>query len=53
MKVGGNASATEFFTRHGGTNLLSDSDTKKKDSGRIAELYKKELEGRIEKDARQ
>ena len=49
MKVSRNASDTEFFTRYGGTNLLSDSGTKKY-SGRIPELYKKELEGRIERD---
>lgn len=51
MKVGGNASATDFFTRHGGTNMLSDSDTKKKYTGRIAELYRKELDARVEMDA--
>ncbi|KAH9919338.1 uncharacterized protein B0H18DRAFT_1086700 [Fomitopsis serialis] len=34
MKVGGNASATEFFTRHGGALMLNDSDTKKKYSSR-------------------
>lgn len=51
MKVGGNASATEFFTKHGGSVLLSDSDTKKKYSSRVAELYKEELAKRVKDDA--
>jgi ADP-ribosylation factor GTPase-activating protein 2/3 len=51
MKVGGNASATEFFSKHGGSSLLSDSDTKKKYSGRVAELYKEELARRVKEDA--
>ncbi|KAI0369401.1 ArfGap-domain-containing protein [Pilatotrama ljubarskyi] len=51
MKVGGNASATEFFTKHGGAALLSDSDTKKKYSSRVAELYKEELARRVKEDA--
>ncbi|KAF8840625.1 ArfGap-domain-containing protein [Paxillus ammoniavirescens] len=50
MKVGGNTSATEFFTRHGGTSLLSDSDPKKKYSSRTAELYKEELAKRVKED---
>ncbi|KAI0691155.1 hypothetical protein C8T65DRAFT_587380 [Cerioporus squamosus] len=50
MKVGGNASATEFFTKHGGAALLSDSDTKKKYSSRVAELYKEELARRVKED---
>ena len=50
MKVGGNASATEFFTKHGGTMLLSDSDTKKKYTSRVAELYKEELAKRVKDD---
>ncbi|KAG6379282.1 hypothetical protein JVT61DRAFT_11737 [Boletus reticuloceps] len=50
MKVGGNASATEFFTRHGGTTLLSDTDPKKKYSSRTAELYKEELAKRVRED---
>lgn len=50
MKVGGNTSATEFFTRHGATMLLSDSDTKKKYSSRAAELYKEELARRVKED---
>ncbi|KAF8423726.1 hypothetical protein L210DRAFT_974046 [Boletus edulis BED1] len=51
MKVGGNASATEFFTRHGGATLLSDADPKKKYSSRAAELYKEELAKRVREDA--
>jgi ADP-ribosylation factor GTPase-activating protein 2/3 len=51
MKVGGNASAKEFFTKHGGSVLLNDSDTKKKYSGRVAELYKEELAKRGKEDA--
>lgn len=50
MKVGGNASAMEFFTRHGGSSLLSDSDPKKKYSSRTAELYKEELAKRVKED---
>lgn len=50
MKVGGNASATEFFTKHGGTSLLSDSDHKKKYSSRFADLYKEELARRVKED---
>ncbi|KAH7927655.1 ArfGap-domain-containing protein [Leucogyrophana mollusca] len=51
MKVGGNTSATEFFTRHGASALLSDSDPKKKYSSRAAELYKDELAKRVKEDA--
>ena len=51
MKVGGNGSATEFFTKHGGSSLLTDADTKKKYSARVAELYKEELARRVKEDA--
>ena len=51
MKVGGNASATEFFTKNGGASLLSDSDTRKKYSSPIAERYKEELARRVREDA--
>ena len=51
MKVGGNASAKEFFTKHGGSALLQDSDTKKKYSSRVADLYKEELSKRVSEDA--
>ena len=50
MKVGGNASATDFFTRHGGASLLSDSDVKKKYTSRAAELYREELARRVRED---
>jgi ADP-ribosylation factor GTPase-activating protein 2/3 len=51
MKVGGNLSAAEFFTRHGGASLLSNSDTKAKYLSPAAELYKTELTKRVEQDA--
>ncbi|KAG6820632.1 hypothetical protein H0H93_014235 [Arthromyces matolae] len=50
MKIGGNASALEFFNKHGGASLLNDSDTKKRYSGRVAELYKEELAKRVKED---
>ena len=50
MKIGGNASATEFFNRHGGASLLTDADPKKKYSSRTAELYKEELAKRVKED---
>ena len=51
MKVGGNTSATDFFTRHGGASLLNDADIKKKYTSRAAELYKEELVRRVKEDA--
>ncbi|KAF9523145.1 hypothetical protein CPB83DRAFT_799728 [Crepidotus variabilis] len=51
MKIGGNGSATDFFTKHGGTSLLSDHDSKKKYSSKIGELYKEELARRVKEDA--
>ena len=53
MKVGGNGSATDFFTRHGGGSLLNDSDTKKKYTSRVAELYREELARRVKEDVAQ
>lgn len=50
MKVGGNASATDFFNRHGGGSLLINSDTKAKYTSRFAELYKEELAKRVKED---
>ncbi len=47
MKAGGNASATDFFTRHGGASLL------KKYTSRVAELYKEELARRVKEDVAQ
>jgi hypothetical protein len=40
----------EFFTRQGGTALLNDSDTKKKYSSRQGQLYREELERRVQED---
>lgn len=42
---------TEFFTKQGGTALLNDSDTKKKYSSRQAQLYREELDRRVQEDA--
>ena len=50
MKVGGNASATDFFTRHGGSSLLTSSDAKARYSSSVAERYKAELEKRKRED---
>ncbi|KAH9480095.1 ADP-ribosylation factor GTPase-activating protein glo3 [Psilocybe cubensis] len=50
MKVGGNGSARDFFVKHGGSTLLDNSDTKKKYSSRVAELYKEELARRVKED---
>jgi ADP-ribosylation factor GTPase-activating protein 2/3 len=50
MKVGGNASCAEFFRKNGGSALLTDSDSKKKYSSRVAELYKEELGKRVKSD---
>ena len=50
MKVGGNASATDFFTRNGGSSVLIDSDQKRKYTSRVAELYKEELARRVKDD---
>ncbi|KAG8871712.1 ADP-ribosylation factor GTPase activating protein, ER-Golgi transport [Tulasnella sp. 332] len=50
MKVGGNQSAIDYFTRQGGAALLSDSDTKKKYSTRYADGYKEELAKRVQQD---
>lgn len=51
MKVGGNQSAADFFNKHGGSVLLSDSDVKKKYSSRVGELYKEELAKRVKEDS--
>jgi ADP-ribosylation factor GTPase-activating protein 2/3 len=51
MKVGGNQSATDFYTKHGGASLLSASDTKSKYQGRVADMYKEELAKRVREDA--
>jgi ADP-ribosylation factor GTPase-activating protein 2/3 len=51
MKVGGNASATDFFNKRGGGSLLGSSDTKTKYGSPVAELYKEELAKRVNVDA--
>lgn len=51
MKVGGNQSATDFYTKHGGSSLLTASDTKSKYQGRVADMYKEELARRVKEDA--
>ncbi|KAJ7599846.1 hypothetical protein C8J56DRAFT_2132 [Mycena floridula] len=51
MKVGGNTSAADFFQKHGGASLLTDADSRKKYSSRVAELYKEELTKRVSEDA--
>lgn len=50
MKVGGNQSARDFFTRHGGAMIMTDTDTKKKYAHRVAEMYKEELARRVKED---
>ncbi|KZP04275.1 ArfGap-domain-containing protein [Athelia psychrophila] len=50
MKVGGNTSAKDFFRANGASALLSDSDTRKKYSSRVAEMYKEELAKRVADD---
>ncbi|KAH8823468.1 hypothetical protein DL96DRAFT_1532973 [Flagelloscypha sp. PMI_526] len=52
MKIGGNASASDFFTKHGGSNLLQEQDAKKKWSSQVAMLYKEELNKRVKDDER-
>lgn len=42
---------TEFFTKQGGAALLNDSNTKKKYSSRQGQLYREELERRVQEDA--
>lgn len=50
MKVGGNQSGKDFFNKNGGSALLNDSDTKKKYSSRVADMYKEELAKRVKED---
>jgi ADP-ribosylation factor GTPase-activating protein 2/3 len=49
MKVGGNASAHEFFRQHG---LGESKDAKTKYSSRPAALYKEKLAQKCAEDAR-
>ncbi len=53
MKVGGNAAIADFFTKHGGANLLppANSDARGRYTSRVAGLYKEELQKRIALDA--
>ena len=50
MKVGGNASASEYFNKHGGSSLLASSDAKARYSSSVADRYKAELEKRKRED---
>lgn len=52
MKVGGNASATEFFNRNGGASALNSKDAKVKYTSRAAIAYKDELKRRAANDAK-
>jgi len=52
MKVGGNASATEFFNRNGGASALNSKDAKVKYTSRAAIAYKDELKRRATNDAK-
>ncbi|CDZ97483.1 Predicted GTPase-activating protein [Phaffia rhodozyma] len=52
MKVGGNGAATEFFTKNGGSNILSLQDGKQKYTSRVAQAYKDELDRKKAEDAR-
>ncbi|EJU02995.1 ArfGap-domain-containing protein [Dacryopinax primogenitus] len=50
MKVAGNASATEFFTKNGGSSALTATHLKDKYTSRVAGLYKDELARRVKED---
>jgi ADP-ribosylation factor GTPase-activating protein 2/3 len=52
MKVGGNASATDFFNKNGGGAALNSKDAKVKYTSRAAIAYKDELKRRAANDAR-
>jgi ADP-ribosylation factor GTPase-activating protein 2/3 len=52
MKVGGNASATEFFTKNGGAAALNSKDARVKFTSRAALAYKDELKRRAANDAK-
>ena len=52
MKVGGNASATDFFTKNGGAAALNSKDAKVKYTSRAAIAYKDELKRRAAYDAK-
>ncbi|KTW26187.1 hypothetical protein T552_03078 [Pneumocystis carinii B80] len=52
MKVGGNLSALEYFTKHGGTSILDSKDVKTKYTSKTAILYKDELKQRALLDSK-
>lgn len=52
MKVGGNLSALEYFTKHGGTSILDSKDVKTKYTSKTAMLYKDELKKRALLDSK-
>lgn len=54
MKVGGNSSIADFFTKHGGSSLLppANTDARGRYTSRQAGLYKEELARRILADER-
>ena len=54
LKVGGNASLSEFFTKHGGSSLLppGNNDARARYTSRQAALYKEEIARRVAEDAR-
>lgn len=54
MKVGGNASFAEFFTKHNGQHLLppGSTDARARYTSKQAGLYKEELARRVAEDAR-
>ncbi|ORZ19648.1 hypothetical protein BCR42DRAFT_323350 [Absidia repens] len=48
MKIGGNQSAMEFFSKHGG--LATSKDTRLKYGGRAGQLYKAQLDKKVAQD---
>ncbi|CAG8483339.1 11610_t:CDS:2 [Paraglomus brasilianum] len=50
MKVGGNASASAYFAKHG-SNILNKTDVTAKYTSRVAVKYKEELQRRAKQDA--
>ncbi|RIB09902.1 hypothetical protein C2G38_232154 [Gigaspora rosea] len=52
MKIGGNASALEYFTKHSGGASLNNKDAKLKYTSRVALKYKDELIKRANEDSK-
>lgn len=50
MKVGGNASASEYFNKHAGASFLNSADAKSRYASPVADRYKAELEKRKRDD---